>query len=79
MPDATYGDTVVATFDSGRPGPTVLLIGHMDTVFDPGTVAERPFRIEGNIATGPGVTDMKGGLLTGLYALKALRDLGGDG
>ena len=76
--DATYGDTVVATFDSGRPGPTVLLIGHMDTVFDPGTVAERPFRTDGNIAYGPGVTDMKGGLLTGLYALKALRDLGGD-
>ena len=60
------------TFD-GRPGgPRVLLIGHMDTVFDPGTAAERPFRIEDGIAYGPGVTDMKSGLLAGLYALKAL-------
>jgi glutamate carboxypeptidase len=75
VPDDTYGDTVVATFDSGRPGPTILMIGHMDTVFDPGTVAERPFRTDGNIAYGPGVTDMKGGLLAGLYALKVLRAL----
>jgi glutamate carboxypeptidase len=53
-----------------------LLIGHMDTVFDPGTAAARPFRIEEGVATGPGVTDMKGGLLTGLYALEALKALG---
>jgi glutamate carboxypeptidase len=77
VPDATYGDTVIATFDSGRPGPTILMIGHMDTVFDPGTVAARPYRTDGNIAYGPGVTDMKGGLLTGLYALKVLRELSG--
>ena len=44
----------------------------MDTVFDPGTAAERPFRIEEGIAYGPGVTDMKSGLLAGLYALKAI-------
>ena len=49
-----------------------LLIGHMDTVFDPGTAAERPFRIDDGIAYGPGVTDMKSGLLAGLYALKAI-------
>jgi glutamate carboxypeptidase len=44
----------------------------MDTVFDPGTAAERPFRIEDGVAYGPGVTDMKSGLLAGLYALKAI-------
>lgn len=71
-PAGRLGDTVVARFD-GRPGgPRVLLIGHMDTVFDPGTAAERPFRIEGDVAHGPGVTDMKSGLLAGLYALKAI-------
>jgi glutamate carboxypeptidase len=71
-PAGELGDTVIATF-RGRPGgPRVLLIGHLDTVFDPGTAAERPFRIEGGIARGPGVTDMKSGLLAGLYALKAL-------
>src|SRR5258708_7318524 len=53
-------------------GRGVLLIGHMDTVFDPGTAAERPFAINDGIATGPGVTDMKSGLLAGLYAVRAL-------
>ena len=71
-PAGRLGDTVVATFDGRTGGPRVLLIGHMDTVFDPGTVAERPFRLEGEVAYGPGVTDMKSGLLAGLYALKAI-------
>ena len=44
----------------------------MDTVFDPGTAAERPFRIDEGIAYGPGVTDMKSGLLAGLYAIKSI-------
>jgi glutamate carboxypeptidase len=71
-PDGGLGDTLVATF-SGRPGGArALLIGHMDTVFEPGTAAERPFRIQDGVAYGPGVTDMKGGLLAGLYALKAI-------
>jgi glutamate carboxypeptidase len=48
----------------------------MDTVFDPGTAAARPFQRAGDRATGPGVCDMKGGLLAGLHALAALRDLG---
>ena len=47
----------------------------MDTVFEPGTPAARPFRLDGNIATGPGVTDMKAGLLAGLYALRAIGDV----
>jgi glutamate carboxypeptidase len=70
-PAGRLGDTIVATFE-GMPGPRALLIGHMDTVFDPGTAAERPFRIEDGVAYGPGVTDMKSGLLAGLYALKAI-------
>jgi glutamate carboxypeptidase len=73
-PAGQLGDTVIATF-AGRPGgPRALLIGHMDTVFDPGTAAERPFRMQEGIAFGPGVTDMKSGLLAGCYALKALVD-----
>ena len=75
-PAGTRGATVVGTWDGprGTPGgPRILLIGHMDTVFDPGTAAERPFAIDvEGIAHGPGVTDMKSGLLAGLYALKAL-------
>jgi glutamate carboxypeptidase len=73
---ATLGNTVVGTF-SGRPGaPRALLIGHLDTVFPEGTAAERPLRIDAGIARGPGVTDMKGGLLAGLYAILALISLG---
>ncbi|MEI7744796.1 MAG: M20 family metallopeptidase [Chloroflexota bacterium] len=72
--DQDLGETVVAEFTGADPnGPTILCIGHMDTVFDPGTVAERPFAIQGGIATGPGVTDMKSGLLAGLYAIEALQ------
>ena len=57
-------------------GPRLLLIGHMDTVFDPGTAMQRPYRVEGERATGPGTSDMKGGLLGGLHALAALHAVG---
>ena len=75
-PDGRLGATVIGTWRRGRTdepaGPRILLIGHMDTVFDPGTAAERPFVIRDGVATGPGVTDMKSGLLAGLYAIDAL-------
>ncbi len=74
-PDGRLGSTVVGTFDGRAGGARVLLIGHMDTVFEPGTPTARPFRRDGNIATGPGVTDMKAGLLAGLYALRAIGDV----
>lgn len=56
----------------------VLLIGHMDTVFPEGTAVERPFRISGNRAYGPGVADMKSGLLLMYYSLKAIQEEGLD-
>lgn len=56
--------------------PRVLLIGHMDTVFDPGTAGARPYRAAAGRAYGPGVTDMKAGLLAGLHALAALQESG---
>lgn len=71
-PAGALGDTVEAVFRGAPGGPRALLIGHTDTVFPVGTVAERPFRIVDGIATGPGVTDMKGGLLTLLYGLGAV-------
>ncbi|HEX6230169.1 MAG TPA: M20 family metallopeptidase [Actinomycetota bacterium] len=75
--EAQLGDLVIGRL-GGAGGPRVLLIGHTDTVFDPGTVAERPFRIEGDRAFGPGVSDMKGGLLTGFVAVEVLQEVGFD-
>jgi glutamate carboxypeptidase len=68
------GDLVVGRLDGD--GPRLLLIGHMDTVFDPGTAAARPYRSEGRKAFGPGVTDMKAGLLAGIHAIAALQEAG---
>ncbi len=77
-PHDTLGSTVIGSFDGQPGGPRILLIGHLDTVFPEGTARLRPFRIEAGLAHGPGVADMKSGLLAGLYALLALRTLGSD-
>ncbi len=68
------GDLLIGRLEGD--GPRLLLIGHMDTVFEAGTAAERPFRIEGDRAFGPGVTDMKAGLLAGFHAIGALQTAG---
>ncbi|MFS0658899.1 M20 family metallopeptidase [Niallia alba] len=52
--------------------PSVLLIGHIDTVFPAGTVQKRPFTIVGDQAKGPGVFDMKASHVMTLYSLKYL-------
>lgn len=54
---------------------TQLIIGHYDTVWPVGTVNDRPFEIDGNMIRGPGVFDMKGGLVQLILAIKTLRDL----
>jgi glutamate carboxypeptidase len=58
---------------SGSPdGRRTLLLGHHDTVFPLGTAAVRPVEVDGERALGPGVADMKGGILIGLAALERL-------
>ncbi len=59
-----------------RGKPNQLLIGHYDTVWPIGTLAERPFRVNGNTMHGPGVFDMKGGLAQIVLALRILDELG---
>jgi glutamate carboxypeptidase len=54
----------------------LLFIGHMDTVFKQGTAAARPFSRDGNRAYGPGVCDMKGGLVTMLHVAESLQQTG---
>lgn len=51
---------------------TVLLLGHMDTVYPVGTAVSRPVHEEGNTLYGPGVSDMKGCVLSAMYAIEAL-------
>ena len=58
-----------------RPLPTQLVIGHYDTVWPVGTTNDRPFTVDGNILRGPGVFDMKGGLVQLILAIKTLREL----
>lgn len=72
----TFGDTVVGQIAGTAGGPRILLVGHLDTVFPEGTARERPFRIADGRGRGPGVSDMKSGLLAGLYAILALRAMG---
>jgi glutamate carboxypeptidase len=73
--EPAFGDLLIATVDADGQG-RALLVGHMDTVFPDGTATERPFRVEGDRAHGPGVSDMKGGLLGGVFAVEAARRAG---
>ena len=57
---------------AGDGGPMVALLGHTDTVFPIGTAAARPFRREGDRCFGPGVADMKGGVLLAAAAVERL-------
>lgn len=70
-------ENIVATV-KGTGKTRILMIGHLDTVFGPGTVAKWPFQIEGDAMTGrargPGVGDEKGGVVAGIKALELLRD-----
>ncbi len=72
-----YGDHLVATHRGNAPGgPRILLVGHIDTVLPDGEAGRRPFAISrrdgARIATGPGILDMKSGVLIGMYALHLL-------
>jgi glutamate carboxypeptidase len=68
-------ENTVATLKGTGKG-RILLIGHIDTVFGPGTVAKRPFRMDAEKAYGPGVSDEKGGVVEGVYAMQILHGLG---
>jgi glutamate carboxypeptidase len=74
---AAFGNHLVATHTGrARKGSRILLIGHIDTVFPEGEAERRPFAISTRdgkrIATGPGVLDMKSGVLIGMYGLHLL-------
>lgn len=73
IPKAEVGDVLRARWNPGDGG--VVILSHMDTVWDVGTVAGRPTRIDGDRIYGVGSMDMKGGIVIALWALRALRAL----
>jgi glutamate carboxypeptidase len=76
LPHPTAGSAVLAEFWKGARGAKpVLLLGHLDTVWETGTLAEMPFQIRKGRAFGPGIYDMKSGIVCGLWAVQALRAL----
>ena len=74
-PDAQAGDSLVITA-RGQGRLRVLLAAHLDTVYPVGTATARPVTIDGDVLRGPGSADNKSGLLSALYAMAALEDLG---
>lgn len=77
-PHEVFGDAIHALVaEPGANEKPVLLMGHRDTVFPKGEVARRPFTIEGHRAYGPGVADMKAGLVMNVFVAAAFKALGG--
>ncbi|HYN15445.1 MAG TPA: M20 family metallopeptidase [Terriglobales bacterium] len=69
------GDHVQVDFPGA--GKPILILGHMDTVWDVGTLASMPFRVASGRAFGPGSFDMKAGIVQAIYAIRALKEFDG--
>lgn len=80
LPEPGWGECLLARVPGHNPAATghLQLMGHMDTVFPRGTAAQRPFRVEAGRAYGPGVADMKSGLVMNVFVLEALARFGGN-
>jgi len=84
LPQSSAGNHLKAEWDLRAPADRppnredgqVLVLCHLDTVWPVGELTRRPFQIEKGKAYGPGSYDMKGGIVMGYYAVKALRELG---
>ncbi|HEY2462053.1 MAG TPA: M20 family metallopeptidase [Candidatus Acidoferrum sp.] len=63
---------ITCTPQKSRSAGQLLVLGHYDTVYSSGTLAKMPFRVEGNKAFGPGIFDMKAGIMQALFALDAI-------
>lgn len=70
-----FGPNLVAR-KRGKGRLRALIVGHVDTVYERGAAATRPWRVEQGIAYGPGVIDMKSGVLMAIYAVRALLETG---
>ncbi len=68
-----FGDHLQADFPATTRARPILLLGHMDTVWDVGTLRAMPFRQKGGRLFGPGVYDMKTGIAQMIFAVDAVR------
>jgi glutamate carboxypeptidase len=75
LPTEGSGNNVRVRWGREDGEPAILLLGHYDTVWSEGTVEEMPFGVADGVATGPGVFDMKCGLVQGFWAVRALREV----
>jgi glutamate carboxypeptidase len=72
-----FGDHLLVPSPWGGDGPGILVLSHLDTVHDIGTLGTKlPFRVEGDVAYGPGIYDMKGGAHLAFAAMRHLARLG---
>lgn len=77
IPQAEVGDMLLAKWHETNPGPPILFLMHIDTVWPVGTLAARPVRIDDDGRLfGPGAVDMKGGITIVLTALRGLIERG---
>jgi len=68
-------DMVIGTFE-GTGRRKLMLIAHMDTVYQPGILKTEPYHVEGDLIYGPGIADDKGGIAVILHSLQILKDMG---
>ena len=76
IPSPTSGEHLRATFGSGPPARQVMLLGHYDTVWPVGQIERMPVREADGRLYGPGVFDMKAGIVIGMLAVRALAAAG---
>lgn len=78
VPQLDVGSILRVSFAPAPRNKPVLLLGHLDTVYEQGTLERMPYRIAAGKMYGPGVFDMKGGIVMMLLALAALKDEYGE-
>ncbi len=78
IPFKKAGDCLLITLNPYAILPHILFTGHMDTVHPRGSFGEKPFTVAGDRAMGPGITDMKGGIVIALMVMEALKKAGYD-
>jgi len=77
IPKTGFGDVLRAEVPGRQANSYALMMGHRDTVFKKGTVATRGYTRDGDLAFGPGVCDMKAGLVSNIFTLRAIKAAGG--